>query len=189
MGGVWNYLGYFQNITENFSGYIMIFVGVMTYLEIQTNKPKILLAFTSFVIVSSIYAEYIGTSTGMLFGEYSYSNRLNPLFFSVPLAIGFAWFTVLYTSYSLVSNHNLLFKVIATGLLMTIFDWFLEPAAINLGYWNWSDSNPPLFNYITWFGLSIVYASILSILRVKIKGKNLKHIFIAQILYFIISSL
>ena len=78
---------------------------------------------------------------------------------------------------------------------MTFFDIIMEPAAVELNYWLWQDSIIPFYNYFCWFLFGSIFSFIL-LLNFKLDFKdnicqnenlsNLKHIYLSQILYFII---
>jgi putative membrane protein len=188
-GGLWNYLGWFKDIMKSTSGYVMILIALISLLEIKTNsKPKFLI-FSLFIVISSMYFEYIGTTTGLLFGQYHYTNLLQPQLHDLPIAIGAAWLSSYLISASIISRFNGIIFILCGSLLMTILDIFLEPTAIKLNYWQWENSTPPLFNYITWFGLSFFYFSLQSLFKIKINSKKLIHLYLAQLSYFILSIL
>jgi uncharacterized membrane protein len=55
------------------------------------------------------------------------------------------------------------------ALLMVIFDWCMEPAAMKLGYWTWRDGNLLLRNYLAWFiwGFMLSYSGLRLVLFLK----------------------
>ena len=72
------------------------------------------------------------------------------------------------------------------AFLMVCFDLLMEPAAVKLDYWTWLDNRPPLLNYLVWFGLSFIFATIG--LRTGILRRQLPriavHFYFAQLIYF-----
>jgi uncharacterized membrane protein len=120
------------------------------------------------IVCGALAVEYIGVQTGYPFGAYVYSPMLQPLIGgAVPLAIGFAWYSVMIAVYLLVVNLAepkmpavLIVLLTASGVLA--FDLMLEPfAAYVNGFWTWSDGAVPVWNYLSWFGLGLVFATIL----------------------------
>jgi putative membrane protein len=117
--------------------------------------------FYFFVIAAILFGfvtEVIGVNTGLLFGSYRYGDILGQKIFGVPILISFNWFMIVYASGICVAKYlkstNIYIQVVSGGLLATFFDWIMEPAAIKLGFWQWENNSIPVFNYITWFGIS-----------------------------------
>ncbi len=145
--------------------------GLIIYTHKYINGA-FLTFFTSCLVIGFV-AEAIGTSTGALFGSYIYGNALGPGIRNVPVVVGVNWFIIIYCSgVSVQMLLNSLIKKVGEGeitrspvvrtlsviidgaTLATLFDVFLEPAAIKLGYWQWMDGGVPWFNYTCWFLLS-----------------------------------
>jgi putative membrane protein len=146
------------------------------------------------VIVSSFLIELAGVKTGVIFGAYEYGKTLQPTIMDVPLAIGFAWLGMIVSSAAL--SQRLLSSrlagnphgmALAIALLMVIFDFFMEPAAMRLGYWSWRDGVVPLQNYLAWFVLGYVFSYIglrLGLFRQRQPALAM-HAYFAQLVYFI----
>ncbi len=129
----------------------------------------------------SFAAEWIGVATGWPYGAYVYTDRLGPrLFGAVPLAIPFAWTTLVLGGYltaeSIVLRLTGRTRPILTALvgaaLATGIDLGLEPAAaLARGYWTWLEPGPyygvPTMNFVGWFATALVlYAVCLPWVRV-----------------------
>mgnify|MGYP006287642835 CR=1 FL=1 len=201
LGGLWNITGSYEFWMELLSGYVLITISLWAIYEHLKNKSqqpiRRYLIYFLFVIILTFLVEYIGVKTGYPFGEYSYTEKLKPLLFGVPLSIGFAWLASMLASFGIISsieglkNSSVIFKSVLTGLLMMIFDIALEPAAITQRFWYWEASSVPLINYLSWF----VIGSIISFYgyRKKILWKDasplLKHIYFAQIIFFLMSGI
>lgn len=205
MGGTWELLGLFKVFNQTFSGLLLILLSLWIFYEIynynlkkENSKISIIksILFFLIVVIVSFIIEIIGVKTGLIFGEYQYSKVLIPQIFNTPIAIGFAWFITLISSTALLKKLidkyylkiNILFKSLIIGFLMFVFDYFLEPAAIKLNYWNWQLGIVPFQNYLTWFVLGSIFAFIgykLQYLSLKFP-KIIIHFYISQILYFII---
>ena len=63
------------------------------------------------------------------------------------------------------TNNSYVIALLA-GLISVLFDIILEPVAISLGYWQWSNFSPPLSNYYSWF----IIVFLLTILYDKLKA-------------------
>lgn len=145
---------------------LLLMTGLILWNEKIIYRELIL--FFGLCFSFGYLSELIGTSTGLLFGEYAYGYAMGYLVLGVPLLIGVQWFVTVFSightvlfSYRLVYGNghrsiltNFLLIIVAAGLT-TLFDFVLEPAAVSLGYWEWHpDGVIPLFNYISWFFIS-----------------------------------
>lgn len=80
---------------------VLFFCASMAHL-IETRRlwRSVLMAGSAFIL--TIGAEMFGVATGLLFGNYSYTEQLGPLVLGlVPLAIPVAWLMMLYPSYAI----------------------------------------------------------------------------------------
>lgn len=195
MGGVWYYLGLFGEISQMIAGYLMILIGILSIFEVYKNESinnKIaFFLISSFIIVFSWLIELIGVKTGLIFGKYEYGNILQPQLFGTPIPIGFAWISTIIGSYSIAElilrkKSNIFIHLLLTAVIMTFFDYLMEPAAIKLGYWAWESGTIPMQNYLAWFVLGFFFALLFSTQKINlINTKILKHIYISQAIYFI----
>lgn len=107
---------------------------------------------------TGMLTEGIGVHTGILFGHYQYLENLGPKLFGVPLIIGLNWTYLCIGSASLACRlaKNTWIQALIGALLMTLLDYFMEPIAIELDFWNWFGEAIPLKNYLSWFGISFL---------------------------------
>ena len=196
-GGLWHVLDVFQTIMSFLAGPLLIGLGIWLYFEIRKNlDPEQVIKFNIWaivVIVFSFVIETIGVKTGVIFGVYNYGETLWPQIIRVPFAIGFAWFLMLICSIALmqrlpvINSSNIWIQIFVISVLMTFFDFMMEPAAIKLNYWSWQTVAVPLQNYVAWFVISFI----LTILGWQMKILELKlpivvmHGYFAQLIYFI----
>lgn len=201
-GGLLNFFGVMTDISSIMAGLIIIAIGLFAFYEymliIVKDKEKTYtikyLIFFVFVLIISWLIEYFGVKSGIVFGEYEYSDTLIPQISKVPIAIGFAWFSTLISSAAIVqqtsvfssSKVDAIVKSLAIALFMVFFDFMLEPVAVKLDYWQWESGIIPTQNYITWFIVGFLFSLIGYVLEVfTIKIPNIIiHIFVAQIIYF-----
>jgi len=134
----------------------------------ESNRGKALVGFFILCFLTGFIAELIGVNTGMLFGNYQYGSTMGIKWMGVPLLIGLQWFVTVYCV-----GHLTSFIFLRTGWgakpafdmdwskaifgagITTLFDFILEPAAINLGYWHWlPDGDIPFYNYVCWLFIS-----------------------------------
>ena len=170
-GGLWHLLGVFQGVMRVLAAPIMFGLAIWLFWEcwrIYPTSERSKFAIVSIcVIVGSFGIEWLGVQTGEIFGAYLYGRTLRPSIGGVPISIGCAWFVMLITSTavaqkiapkSLSGNPFKLALLVAS--LMVCFDLLMEPAAVKLDYWTWLDNRIPWQNYLTWFGLGLVFATI-----------------------------
>ena len=83
-------------------------------------------------------------------------------------------------------HSSLLPTAMLVALLMVCFDLLMEPAAVKLNYWTWMNGDIPLQNYLVWFGLSFVFATIglhIGLFR-QLLPRIAIHLYFAQLIYF-----
>ena len=178
--------------------------GLIIYTQKKINSA--LIFFIAICFVTGIAVEIIGTSTGWLFGNYSYGNTLGPAIKNVPYIIGINWFIIIYCCG--VSIHMLLTRLTAklseqTGkpsktikalsvvvdgaTLAVFFDWIMEPVAVKLGYWQWlGDGEIPLYNYICWFVISMMLLFVFHRLPLDKENKFAVNLLLIQAMFFLL---
>jgi bisanhydrobacterioruberin hydratase len=73
---------------------LLLMFGLILYTQNKINIHLVIFFIVCFVV--GIWVEVIGTSTGLLFGNYSYSKNLGPAFKNVPLVIGINWCIIMF---------------------------------------------------------------------------------------------
>lgn len=118
-------------------------------------------------------AEFIGHTTGLPFGSYDYTARLQPQLLGVPLLIPIAWFMMLPPSWAMAQlivrkrdrwQGELAFIVVSAAAF-TAWDFFLDPQMVAWDFWVWEQAGGyfgiPWINYLGWFLVSaLVTASV-----------------------------
>lgn len=123
----------------------------------------------------SLGAELLGTSAGVPFAAYRYTDALGPKWFGlVPLLIPLSWCAMTLASFTIVRRvlgvrGRLTTIATGTGLLMA-WDLALDPAMSGLTpYWIWGDAGPyfgmPLQNLVGWCLTGVVLHTLLIMLR------------------------
>lgn len=161
--------------------------GVVFFSTIKNSKNNFIIwAIVTYIITFSL--EVIGVKSGIIFGSYWYGETLGAKFLNVPLIIGFNWIMVILGAILLAENifKNKILITITASLLATIFDFFLEPTAIKLGYWNWTDISVPLQNYSAWFIISLLFTILYFKMGIKVKTDLPIKFFLTQFIFFII---
>ena len=114
----------------------------------------------------TFWMEAVGVATGAVFGEYTYGPTLGWAWRGVPLIIAFNWVMVVNGAIRFAAwvvpaeagawRRPLVVLLSAGGA--TLFDFIMEPVAIRLDYWSWTQGPIPLQNYAAWFGLAALLA-------------------------------
>ena len=96
--------------------------------------------------------EWLGSTTGLPFGEYHYTATLQPQVAGVPLIIPLAWLMMLPPAWavaSLIVHHRRDWRfVLISAAAFTAWDLFLDPQMVGWGYWVWA--NPGGYFGIPW---------------------------------------
>jgi putative membrane protein len=148
-----------------------------------------------FAFVAGLFAEIIGVNTGILFGDYHYSKIFGEKLMGVPILIGLNWFCIVYASFQVVlkfikSAHLNGFAIaLLTAFLATLFDFVMEPVAIELGFWQWHTPEIPFLNYACWFIISFMIALFFYWIGVKKNNPFAVYLFFIQLLFFVFLAL
>jgi putative membrane protein len=153
-----------------------IIVGVLVLAAILTRRVGaawIPAAVTLYCI--SLSSELLGTTTGIPFGPYRYTDGLGIKWFAhVPVLIPASWFMMALPSFALatrwISANRALRIVVAAGLLVS-WDLALDPAMSRLmPYWVWGNSGAyygmPLLNLGGWYVTGLALMCALTLLSV-----------------------
>jgi putative membrane protein len=113
-----------------------------------------------FVALGGFAVEVLGVNSGRVFGPYRYGTTLGYQLWGVPLLIGLNWAMVVYGSVALAQriSPRLWLQLPLAALGPTLLDWFMEPVAIRLDYWQWLSGDIPIQNFLAWFILSFLFA-------------------------------
>jgi putative membrane protein len=153
--------------------FLIIFSTILVYCKFSfTNSTKFILITLS----AALLAEIIGLHYG-LFGshyEYKMSNWNFDGLAGLPLFVIFFWFTGIAICFFITSDlvkfqqfKSPLVRSGIGGLLMTMWDFFLDPMGIKNELWSWKSSrfwielngaSVPFENYVSWFlGTTILF--------------------------------
>ena len=153
---------------EWMSSLLLAMLGLTCGAWMVVNFERVGLWLSLSVLALGVALEYVGVSTGVPFGEYSYTGVLVPeLPGGVPLAIGFAWLLIVVgglfsarwlLSYVKVIQPGFWPSVLLGAVLAVGLDLLLEPVAYHVkDYWKWQGPVPegyygvPWSNFATWF--------------------------------------
>lgn len=167
--------------------YFNLILSFVILILARENKSKIFWSFIGFAFLVGMLAEWIGVHTGILFGNYWYGNNLGFKLFDVPLVIGINWAMLTIVSASIINRLKIriIFKIILSSSLMTLFDVLMEPVAIRSDFWYWENEVIPFYNYVCWFFISLILQFVYY--RFKLAESNKVHnlLFLSMIIFFI----
>jgi putative membrane protein len=143
--------------------FILIGVIGMRLPLIAGLLPRIDRTAATALIALTAYAytiEYVGTTTGIPYGQFSYGIALGPMLFGkIPLALPIFFVPLVVNSYLLclllLDDHAdraiVRRPVVVTAVLG--MDLVLDPAAVALGFWTYGGGlyyDVPLSNFVGW---------------------------------------
>ena len=126
------------------------------------------------IAVLGIYALAIEASailTGFPYGHFGYSDLLGfRMFGLVPWTVAFAWTPLILGAYAVATNlvASRIARVIATTLILTLFDVVLDPGAVLLGFWQYEGGGwfygVPMSNFAGWLVSGLIGSVVLECL-------------------------
>ena len=153
-----------------------IIVGVLVLAAILTRRVGGAWLPAAIVLyVVSLGSELLGTSVGIPFGPYHYTDGLGMKWFDhVPVLIPASWFMMALPSFALASRwitRNSAARVVVAAGLLVSWDLALDPAMSRLmPYWVWGSQGPyygmPVLNLGGWYVTGIALMTALALLRV-----------------------
>ncbi len=189
-----------------FVQYTPLNLGLM-FLLLMYTQPYRSRRFYLFMLIAFVIGmgtEMIGVHTGKLFGHYEYGSVMGSKLFGVPYLIGINWFVVVFCSGVLMRKINMFIEsrfmvegeqmrpgfkaasfIIDGALLATLFDFCIEPVAMQLNFWQWKNSQIPFYNYICWFFISAMLLVLFRKLNFNKNNHFAVHLFIIQVLFFL----
>jgi uncharacterized membrane protein len=122
------------------------------------------------VAVGTAAVERLGTRTGVPFGRYHYTPRLQPQVKGVPAVVPLAWFAMALPARetahaALGARSNRRNRVLLGAAALTAWDAFLDPQMVAEGFWAWKRAGRyrgiPFTNYLGWFATAVVVMAVL----------------------------
>lgn len=188
---------------ENTALNLCLMAALLIYTQEQKNAAFFVFAIVAFA--TGMITEMIGVNTGYLFGNYNYGTVMGNKVYGVPLLIGVQWFVTVYCCgvvmhqlHQWIENKyaaqgvllsprvQTLSLIIDGALLATLFDFIMEPVAMQLGFWQWQNNEIPFLNYVCWFGISLFLLWIFKLLPIAKHNHFALHLLIVQTLFFLI---
>ncbi|HEU0013405.1 MAG TPA: carotenoid biosynthesis protein [Longimicrobium sp.] len=154
---------------------IVLAGAVLALLLVRRAGLRWLPAFAALYALS-LGSELLGTSAGIPFGDYRYTEALGTRWFGlVPALIPLSWFFMAVPSYAL-ARHALpgagrgAARVLLASLVLVGWDLSLDPAMSHATrYWVWGQPGPyygmPLLNLAGWYVTGLALMAALALLR------------------------
>ncbi len=161
------------------AAYMILGAAAACWFGLRAIGSKRTLAFLIPSVAISLTSELLGTSTGFPFGEYGYLSGLGAKIAGlVPFTIPLSWFYMGFVCFLLASvslregvHWMQRAEAIALGALMlTAWDFVLDPAMSQAGYpfWEWGHPGAffgmPLQNFAGWMGTGAAFMAVASVL-------------------------
>jgi len=153
-----------------------ILIGLVTLAAIlswRVGAAWVPAAATLYLL--SLSSELLGTTIGLPFGPYHYTDGLGVKWFAhVPVLIPASWFMMALPSFALVTRFvtaKPLLRTALAALLLVSWDLALDPAMSRLmPYWVWGRAGAyygmPLLNLAGWYVTALVLMAALTLLRI-----------------------
>lgn len=130
-------------------------------------RPTRLLVTVGVVAALAWLVEFVGSQTGVPFGRYHYTDRLQPQLKGVPLLIPLAWLMMLPPAWAVgarIAGGGRLTTALVAGLAFTAWDLFLDPQMVHWRFWQWEQPGGyvgiPWVNFLGWFATSAVMTAL-----------------------------
>lgn len=125
------------------------------------------------IYAASLASELAGTTVGLPFGAYAYTDGLGVKWFGhVPLLIPLSWFLMAVPSYAVARRLAVTGggRVLVGSFVLLSWDLALDPAmSFATKYWVWAESGPyygmPWLNLVGWYVTGLALMAILAALR------------------------
>lgn len=155
--------------------HVLIAASVLVFFLNLRTGGRWLPAFAALYGIS-LGSELLGTSLGIPFGEYRYTQLLGIKWFGlVPLVIPLSWFFMALPSYALAlralpAPEAAGRRVLLASLVLASWDLALDPAMSHATqYWVWGEAGPyygmPLLNLLGWYVTGLLLMGALAALR------------------------
>jgi putative membrane protein len=132
-------------------------------------------------------AEVIGVNTGLLFGQYRYTEALGLQLFNVPLLIVITWAgtALACNAISRFWTQSIYLNSILGALLMVAFDYILEFFATSVPLWTWQNNLIPFYNYVCWFLIGLPVSFLVHFFNAYTSARVSMVFLLSQVVFFI----
>lgn len=164
---------------------LMFLIIIFTY----HHKFKPLFYFILGTFLCGYLVEVLGVKSGLIFGGYYYGNTLGIQLFSVPLLIGINWVILIYSVGQMMRQFKIRNTTVAAligGLFMIGIDYFIEPVAMKLNFWQWDWKEIPLQNFISWYIVSVILLKFYFAMQLKLQKHVGLVMYFTQLVFFML---
>lgn len=163
-----------------------LFISFLGLIISRKSQPLRFVLFLGFAFLIGVVVELIGVHTSYLFGHYYYGNNLGLKWNGIPLIIGANWGIMVVTSAAVIRRFDLNkhVELVVASVLMVLFDYILEPVAMKLDYWHWSQGEIPVYNFVSWFGVSYFLQWIYQRMKLPEVNKVAESLFLMMFIFF-----
>ncbi|MEO5679080.1 MAG: carotenoid biosynthesis protein [Acidimicrobiales bacterium] len=116
-----------------------------------------------------VAVEAVGTRTGLPFGEYRYTDRLQPQVLGVPVVVALAWAGMGLPAWAVAGRlvRPVAARIVVGSVALTAWDLFLDPQMVAEGFWVWPGGGAyrgiPLPNFAGWLAVSAVLMAVFAL--------------------------
>lgn len=153
---------------------VIAFLALALFLTRRVGT-RWLPAFAALYLVS-LGSELAGTTVGLPFGPYHYTNGLGTKWLGhVPVLIPVSWFYMALPSYAIAMRRfplpsQRIRRVAVASLVLLSWDLVLDPAmSLVTQYWIWGTAGPyygmPFINLVGWFATGVALMIALTLVR------------------------
>ncbi|WP_443937857.1 carotenoid biosynthesis protein [Pedobacter sp. MW01-1-1] len=171
----------------------LIPIHILTLFSIlvlsYTGTMKRLLLFSVGVFVCGFLVDALGVHTGKIFGSFYYGDTLGYKIAAVPLLMGLHWVLLIFGAGQTMKALKIRDSKLASflgALSLVVLDYFLEPVAMKLNYWQWDWHEVPVQNYIAWFFVSLIFLKFYYALGLKQQKYIGPTLFVTQLIFFVV---
>lgn len=154
---------------------ILIAVAALAAFLVRRAGVRWLLPF-AVVYAVSLSAELAGTTAGIPFGPYRYTDGLGIKWLGhVPALIPASWFMMALPSYAVAARRfpatrDIAWRIALGSFILLSWDLALDPAmSFTTKYWIWDTSGPyygmPILNLVGWFVTGVALMTTFVLLR------------------------
>lgn len=155
----------------------ILVAGAALALFLAVHAGRRWLGAFALLYAISLLSELLGTTVGLPFGPYGYTDALGPKWFGhVPLLIPLSWFFMAIPSYALARlkpiplGHRTGRRVLLASFVLLSWDLALDPAMSHAtAYWVWGAPGPyygmPLLNLFGWYATGLALMAALAATR------------------------
>lgn len=163
-----------------------LIASALILLRFHTDWNRAFILFCLFTFLVGYWIEVLGVKTGLIFGYYHYGEVLGVKMLDVPLLIGVNWLMLIYSIGAITNQlrQPIWVKLLVGALMMVTLDFFIEPVAITLDFWQWETALIPIQNYIAWFVVSVMLLGVYYSLQFGKENRMAGLFFMVQLGFF-----